>query len=169
MTGFACMNPLPSFADIAQEYNVKAAISLNFARFTEWPEAALKKDSPSINLCVLGDNVVEQAFTELNNKQVGGRLLNVSYLTRLRSLENCQVVFVSGLDKNKIIQLLAEINKKPILSIGEQDYFIDYGGLVNLEMADGKINIQVNVDAAKQTGLNISSRVLKLAKIVKPK
>ncbi|MEQ1529036.1 MAG: YfiR family protein [Methylococcales bacterium] len=158
-----------TLADSVQEYNVKAAITLNFARFTEWPESALKKDSPKITLCVLGDNVVQQAFTEIDNKQVGNRTLTVSYLSRLRNLEECHMLYVSGLDKNKTIQLLTEINNQHILSIGEQEYFVDYGGIINLAMINGKINIQINIDAAKQAGLTISSRVLKLATIVKPK
>lgn len=159
----------PASADNAQEYNVKAAISLNFARFTEWPDSALKKDSPSITLCVLGDNVVQQAFTEINQKQVGNRSLNVVYLSRLRNLGECHMLYVSGLDKSTTIQLLTEISSQHILSIGEQDYFTDYGGMINLVMTDGKINIQVNVDASKKAGLTISARVLKLATIVKPK
>ena len=156
-------------ADSAQEYNVKAAITLNFARFTEWPQSAFKKDSANITLCVLGDNVVQQAFTEIDKKQVGARRLEVIYLSRLRNLEECQMLYVSGLDKNKVIQLLSEINNQHILSIGEQEFFIDYGGMVNLAMIDGKINIQVHVDASKKSGLTISSRVLKLATLAKPK
>jgi len=166
---FSVVAAMAAHADSAQEYTVKAAITLNFARFTEWPESALGKDQTKIKLCVLGDNIVQQAFSEIDKKQVGNRNLEVINLSRLRNLEECKMLYVSALDKNKTIQLLTEIAASHILSIGEQDYFVDYGGMVNLAMLDGKINIQVNVDASKQAGLTISSRVLKLATIYKPK
>lgn len=158
-----------AFADSTQEYTVKAAITLNFARFTEWPESALKPESPQLNLCVLGDNVVQEAFLQMDQKQVGKRSLHVIYLSRPRNLEECQMLYISGLDKNTIIQLLAEIKKQPILTIGEETTVVDYNGMVNLDTQAGKIDIQVNLDATKQAGLSVSSRVLKLATIVKSK
>ncbi|MEQ1637124.1 MAG: YfiR family protein [Methylococcales bacterium] len=156
-----------AFADTTQEYTVKAAMALNFARFTEWPERALKADAPLLNLCVLGDNVVQYAFLQMDQKKVGNRLLHIIYLSRPRNLDECQILFISGLDKNTTIQLLAEIKQQPILTIGEEDYVVDYNGMVNLNVQDGKIDIQVNLGATKQAGLTISARVLKIATIVK--
>jgi len=40
------------------------------------------------------------------------------------------------------------------------------GGIINLILEDNKVRFEVNVDAAKQADLNISSRLLALAKIV---
>ena len=158
-----------AFADATQEYTVKAAIALNFARFTEWPESALRKEASVINLCVLGDNVAQEAFLQMDEKKVGNRTLHVLYLSRPRNLEQCQMLYVSGLDKNTTIQLLAEIKNQHILTIGEQDYFVDHDGMINLDMQEGKVEIQVNLEATKQAGLTISARVLKIATIVKSK
>ncbi|NOT83872.1 MAG: YfiR family protein [Methylococcaceae bacterium] len=156
-----------AFADATQEYTVKAAIALNFARFTEWPESALKLNAQEITLCVLGDNVAEEAFLQMDGKKVGNRSLYVIYLSRPRNLEQCQLLYVSGLDKNTTIQLLTEIKNQPILTIGEQRYFTDYHGMINLDMQNGKVDIQINLEATKQAGLAVSSRVLKIATIVK--
>lgn len=158
-----------ALADASQEYTVKAAIALNFARFTEWPASALKPEASQLNLCVLGDNIVQEAFQEMEQKKVGERTLHVIYLSRLRNLQGCHILYISGLDKNTTIQLLTEIKKYPILTIGEESMVVDSNGMVNLDMQEGKIDIQVNLDATKQAGLMISSRVLKLATIVKSK
>jgi hypothetical protein len=156
-----------ALADASQEYTVKAAITLNFARFTEWP--TLKSEAPQLNLCVLGDNIVQEAFMEMDEKKVGNHTLHVIYLSRPRNLQECHILYISGLDKNTTIQLLAEIKKQPILTIGEESTVVDYNGMVNLDMQEEKIDIQVNLDASKKAGLMISSRVLKLATIVKSK
>ncbi|MCX7087819.1 MAG: YfiR family protein [Methylococcales bacterium] len=157
------------FADATQEYTVKAAMALNLARFTDWPDSALKADDSVINLCVLGDNVVQDAFLQMDQKKVGHRTLSVIYLSRLRNVDDCQVLYISGLEKNIIIQLLSEIKHKPILTIGEERTVVDYDGMVNLDTLSGKINIQINLDATKQAGLTISARVLKIATLVKSK
>jgi YfiR/HmsC-like len=156
-------------ADTNQEYTVKAALTLNFARFTEWPASALKPGDAQLNLCVLGDNVVQEAFLAIDQKKVGDHSLHIIYLSRLRNLQDCHALYISGLDKNTTIQLLAEIKAKPILTIGEDSTVVDYNGMVNLGIQEGKIDIQVNLDATRNAGLMVSSRVLKLATIVKSK
>ncbi len=155
-------------ADMLEEYTVKAALSLNFARFTEWPLAALQPNAATITLCTLGDNIVHEAFSGVEKKTVGNKVMRVINLTRIRDLEQCQLLFVSGLEQNKTIQLISEIRKLSILTIGEETEFLKSGGMVVLQIVDGKVNMQINLDAVKKAGLQINSRVLKLATIVTP-
>ena len=54
----------------------------------------------------------------------------------------------------------------PILTIGETPGFAARGGIINLTLEDNKVRFEVNIGAAKQANLNISSRLLALAKIV---
>ena len=54
----------------------------------------------------------------------------------------------------------------PVLTIGEMPDFARRGGIINFIMEDNKVRFEVNVDAAKQADMNISSRLLALAKIV---
>ena len=54
----------------------------------------------------------------------------------------------------------------PILTIGETPTFARRGGIINFIVVDDKVRFEVNVEAAKQADINISSRLLALAKIV---
>jgi hypothetical protein len=54
-----------------------------------------------------------------------------------------------------------------ILTVGETGGFIEAGGVVNLKLETGKIQIQVNIDAAEQAGVRISSKLLSLAQIIR--
>jgi hypothetical protein len=56
-----------------------------------------------------------------------------------------------------------------VLTIAETPGFARRGGVINFTLEDSKVRFEVNVDAAHQVGLNISSRLLSLAKIVQPK
>ena len=63
------------------------------------------------------------------------------------------------------IQLLKGV---PVLTIGETPGFAKNGGIINLILEDNKVRFEVNVQAAKDADLNISSRLLALARIIPP-
>lgn len=155
-------------ADTLEEYTVKAALSLNFARFTEWPSDGLPINSSKISICTIGDNVIHEAFSGVEKKTIGKMAVSVINLTRIRELNRCQLLFISGMEKNKTIQLVDEIKTLPILTIGEDDEFIRSGGMVILQIVNGRVNMKINLDAVKKARLQINSRVLKLATIVSP-
>jgi YfiR/HmsC-like len=151
-------------AQSLEEQTVLAALALNIVRFTTWPNEA--KIGKTIDLCVVGDNVVQQSFSSIDNKAVGDKTLRIVNLTRLRNFEQCHGLYVSQLNKNVLLQLFEEVKKKPLLTIGETADFAQQGGMIGMENADGKINLYVNLTSAKESNLNISARLLKLAKII---
>ncbi|MGZ8213545.1 MAG: YfiR family protein, partial [Methylosarcina sp.] len=95
--------------------------------------------------------------------------LHVIQMNRSLHLEQCNMIYVSELEEINVVQLFSLIAGQPILSIGEQDSFLEQGGLVNLQMKEGKINIQVNLEALTRSGIKISSRVLALTSIMRVK
>jgi hypothetical protein len=46
--------------------------------------------------------------------------------------------------------------------------FAKSGGMINFVLEDNRVRFEVNVKAAKDADLNISSRLLALARIVQP-
>jgi hypothetical protein len=160
-------NTRPSAATQSlEEQSVLAALALNIVRFTNWPSEAEKEMKEAINFCVVGDNVVQQSFTSIDNKTVGDKTLRVLNLSRLRNFDQCHVLYISDLKQNVLLQLLVEIKKRPVLTIGEDDNFAEYGGMIGLRNDNGKINLYINLPVAKEANLNISARLLKLAKII---
>lgn len=152
--------------DFAKEYVVKAAISLNLARFTEWPDNVLDANGQTVTLCVMGNQNALQAFAQMEKKPLGKRSIHVVAIDKPANAKPCHIIYVSELERGLLLKLLGIIAGEPKLSIGEQDDFLDLGGLVNLETLDGKINIKVNLDAVTKSGIKISSRVLALTTIV---
>ena len=153
-------------ADGVKEYSVKAALALNFARFTEWPANTIYIEE-NIHLCVIGNSEVEEAFAEINNKPVGEWHLKIKNIDDLPELKNCHLVYVSYSEKRRLPEVFAAIKDQPVLTIGEMDEFTSLGGIINLEIQERKIRFQVNLDAANNANLRISARVLKLANFVK--
>jgi hypothetical protein len=54
-----------------------------------------------------------------------------------------------------------------VLSVGEINGFAEQGGMVNLLLANKTVKIEINQAAAEQAGLQISAKLLKLARLVK--
>ncbi|PPD41094.1 MAG: hypothetical protein CTY16_16350 [Methylobacter sp.] len=155
-------------AEAADEYTIKSVLTLNLIRFTDWPTEVFKGNDGTVNLCVLGDDAVQHAFTLIDKKRVGDRMLSAHNINAGGSqLGQCQVLYVS-METNNITQWLQESHKRPILTIGETDGFLGQGGMVYLKMADAKIHLHINLKATKAAGIWISARVLKLATIFNP-
>jgi YfiR/HmsC-like len=157
-----------AMADQAEDISVITALTLNLARFTEWPKN-LKAKEAEIRLCVIGDNVVQQAFEKLDATSVGSKKIQTVQLTRLKNFEQCHVLFINGIDRSTVLQLLNEIKSQPILTVSDEDnHFLADSGMVVFKIVEGKVNIEINLNAVKSAGLEINSRVLKLATIVNP-
>ncbi len=149
-----------------EKQTVLAALTLNIARFTTWPELIFKESENTFNLCIYGDNVVQQSFSNISNKQVNKRSIHIINISRLRKLNQCHLIYISELERNKLTPLLLELKDKPILTIGESSDFLQTGGMISLETVNGKIQLTINLPTVKQSGLIISSRLLNLATIV---
>ena len=160
--GFSARLP----AQALDEYTVKAALVLNFARFAEWPQTAFATPTDTVDVCVIADEAIETAFAGIHGERVGERRVHLLRLDTPRNLEECHVLFVSGTDRGELPRILTATEGRPVLTIGEMAGFAESGGLVSFDKAEGKISFRVNLEATKRSGLRLSSRLLKLAVIV---
>lgn len=149
-----------------EKQSVLAVLTLNIARFTRWPESAFNNAEAPMNLCVFGGNIVQQSFENLNKKSISNRTIHTINLSRLRNLTQCHLLYLSELDQSRLAPLLKELQGKPILTIGENIKFLQAGGMVGLNLSEGKMQLNINLPPVSQSNLSISSRLLKLAKIV---
>ena len=155
----------PVVAQSLEEQTVLTALTLNIIRLTKWPEKK-GEGNDELNLCVVGDNVVLQSFFSVDGTTLNNKPLRIINLSRLLNMERCQVLYVSDLKQNLLQQVFLQLENKPILTIGDRHKFAESGGMVGLENVQGKISLLINLVAVQQSGLNISSRLLKLARII---
>lgn len=157
-------------AQVVNEYQVKAAFIYNFSKFVEWPPQAFKTAKDPITICVLGQNPFGNALEEtVSGKMVEGRAFIVRQLSSEPAATGCQILFVSSSERNRLHSILSDIKITGVLTVGETETFASEGGVINFKIEAGTVRIQVNVDAAEQAKLRISSRLLSLAQIVKSK
>jgi len=150
------------------EYQVKAAFLYNFAKFVEWPAQAFRDRSTPFTICVLGQNPFGPALeAAIDGKVVEDRKLVVRQFADVRQVSGCHILFVSSSERKLLRSILGEIKESGVLTVGETDGFTVEGGVVNLLVEGGRVRFEINLDAAGQQKLRISSKLLSLARIVK--
>ncbi len=159
------VNTLP--AQEMDEYAVKAAFTLNFVRFTQWPDIAFSSDTDPYQICYMGNSAVARQFDTLNGTKNENRSNSVRRLTSPDQCQTCDIVFVSrDIDLATSKEIILATSGKPILTIGETKGFTSLGGVINFFSKGDRLQFEINPTAAKAQGLTLSSRLLNLAVIV---
>ena len=154
-------------AQTATAPELKAAFLYNFAKFVEWPADSMAAGAPLV-LCVLGDGAVADALDET----VKGRAIDGHPVTTRRvkvdgALRSCHVLYLSGVDAKGSHELLVGLGDSAVLTASDLDRFAQLGGVANFFVENGKMRFAVNLESAQRARLQLSSRLLGLAKIVK--
>jgi hypothetical protein len=146
------------------EAQVKAALLYNFATFVEWP-ASLEPGQPLV-VGVAGDDQVAAAVRELPALS-DGRPLEVRVIGDAQDPAECRVLYVAALSERATAALLARLGRAPVLTVGEQEHFTQLGGMIRLFPERGRLHFEVHLGHATAARLHISSRVLRLASLVR--
>ena len=155
-----------AYAENLAEYEVKAAFIMNFARFTIWPDAAMSTAEETVDLCIVGDQSLEPAFQSIKGKLIDRRALDIIFKNQDDNLDECDILFIAGADQVSAAKILAEVQGRPTLTIGEEKDFAEHGGNINFIIIDGKLRFEINRASTWQQGLRLSSRLLGLAILV---
>jgi hypothetical protein len=151
----------------ANEYDVKAAFLFNFAKFIEWPNSSPQLSKSPFVICVYGDDPFGSSLDAIvKGKTINDREIVTRRVHKTEELRECQMVFISSSEESKMPAVLAALNGSSVVLIGETPGFAQQGGHIQLVMEDNRVRFLVNVDAAKRSHLQISSKLLSLAEIV---
>ena len=147
------------------EYQVKAMMLLNFARFIEWPEDAFTNAAAPFVVGVPGRDPfgadLDRVFA---NKQVQKRPVVIRRMTTEREWRECHLLFLPPSERKRQREILENLKSLPVLAVGETDDFMDMGGGIQFILRqDSTVQFAVNLDAAKPARLKFSASLLKLA------
>ena len=148
-----------------EEYRVKGAFLLNFTHYVEWPAQALDSSGGAIEICVLGASPLTPALDSAARKVLAqNRPVTVRQITDTRQARECQIVFVSALERKHVHSLLEAVRGSSVLTVGESEGFLASGGLIEFRVEESRVRMEINAEAAKRAGLTISSRLLNLVR-----
>jgi hypothetical protein len=145
------------------ESSLKAAFVYNFAKFTEWPPDVLPPTA-TFAACVLGDSPTRDALDRIvKGRQLSGRTINVSEVQLGAGLRSCHLLYMSGVSRPQVTAVVVALRGVPVLTISDSDDFARGGGIAQMFVENGKIRFDINLDMAKESRLQLSSKLLALA------
>lgn len=149
------------------EYRVKLAFLYNFTQFVQWPPEAFSSPGSTLTICVAGQDPFKGEIEQsLRGRTAGGHPIQIRKLKPDDEVKTCQILFVRSSEMKTAVKLISGLKGSSTLTIGETAGFAAQGGLINLIRDQNKLHFEVNLGAAAQTHLKISSKLLALARIV---
>jgi len=148
-------------------YRVKAAYLVNFAKFIDWPPEAFGSPSEAFTICLAGDPFNGALERTVEGEILDGRRIVIRRTNAGENLRRCHIVFVSESEGKRSIEIINSVSNLPILTVGDTGDFIKSGGMIRFFEAANRVQFQINPEAAERASLRVSSRLLRLADIVK--
>jgi hypothetical protein len=150
----------------AQEVNEKIVpvFVYNFTKYVKWPEAA---NQHSFTIGVVDNPAVLASFEKMAAaNKVNGQPILIKKVRTSADAENCQLVYVSGMDGAKLREIAEPLRAMPVLIVSAKNGLLRKGSDINffVDEDDGmKTRFEINQATLEGHGLKVSRELLNLA------
>jgi len=103
----------------------------------------------------------------VKGRSAGGHAIAVKHFKPGEESAACEMVFISGADTTKMRASLGRLQHAPVLTVGEGPDFCHSGGVIAFQVEVNKVRLEINPEAAQPARLQISSKLLSLATLVR--
>jgi hypothetical protein len=149
------------------EYQVKAVFLLHFAQFVDWPDQAFGDSQTPLSICVLGEDPFDGYLDDtVRGEKVNERSFVVRRSHNLGDMAGCHILYISSSEVGRLKQDIAAVKGQSVLTVSDSDGFDRLGGMIGFTLADSRVRLEINPDAAKAANLKLSSKLLQAARIV---
>ena len=151
-----------AYARSVPEYYVKGLFLLKILDFVQWPDESLEKNTVKM-ICVYGEDPFSDYQAEIG-ATVEQHVI-FQYIDDINHIDGCHILFISQSERFALKTILSSLIDKPVLTVSDIDKFAYKNGMIELSIHKRKKHIQfsINLDAVKNSGLNLSSNLIELA------
>jgi len=149
-------------ADVA--YQIKASYIYNFLQFVHFPRDALKSGG-TLNVCILGEDRFGPALDAIDGASTPQGHLKIIRLGNnagVPSMERCNVLYLIDSERKGVASIMAKVDEKEVLTIGEFSPFIHHGGLIELFEQSDTIRFRINEKLLNKTDFKIDAQLVQL-------
>lgn len=165
---------------------IKSAYLLNFLKYTHWPNEAFPEKGTPIRLAVLGNDPLGKILDlTMQGKTVAKRPIQISRMhwpekdryrekqDHEKALQQClehlnqqHMLFLCASERERIETILSRLDPKHLLTVGDHYDLVDAGTMIGLTLEKGRVVFYANTRAMEQTRAKVSSKVLRLARLI---
>lgn len=147
----------------ANPRKIEAAFLRNFTQYVTWPAHAFPDDRSPWHICILGSDPFGQDLEEtFAGRTKQDRPVEIFRADTLTELPSCQIVFVAYKISANRRAALAELQSRPVLTVGDAAEFLEEGGIIRFDVSD-HVEISVNLDRARSVFLTIQTKMLEVS------
>jgi hypothetical protein len=161
-TGAVFLLGVVALASWAAVPPARAARLYSFAHFVVWPEPVAARDTIVVGIVgtdPFGD-VIDRLFA---GKAPAGRSIVIRRFASFDDVSHCHILFVGATRRRALAGGLDKLRSKPVLTVGEQDGFVEAGGIIRLKTVGDRVRFDINAAAADSAHLKLSSSLLRVA------
>jgi hypothetical protein len=149
------------------EANIKAVFLYNFAKYVTWPQFSVPERRPAeVRICVTAsDGFFELLKTAVKGEDIDGKPLVAVALDGLDEARACQILYVGDAQGAEARDWLAAVHNAQVLTVGDGTLTDDT--VITFVRDDNRIRFDINRAAASRYGLNVSSKLLRLARRIR--
>ena len=161
-----------------REYKIKAAFLYNFLKAIEWPEQQHPANNAPYVIGILGDSPFGNSFDPIHDRTVRGHTVKVIDIPHQQhedpttqteataQMRSCHILFICSSEHDHMDELLSLVKGYAVLTVAESDSFLSLGGMINFLPYAKKGEFEINLSASQEAGLQMSSKLLHIAKKV---
>jgi hypothetical protein len=157
--------PKESFGGIRED-KVQAAFIYKFIQFIEWP-IEIEKASNTFKIGIYGKSNMQELLQTFSGEKVNTRLLEIHPVENLDNIKKCHILFISSSETSKLDEILEILKGSSVLTISRMEGFAQKGGMINFYVNEERVRFEINPESAKNAGLKISSKLLKVSKVIR--
>lgn len=166
------------------EVEVEAAYLVNFLRYTQWPDGSFEGPRSPYVVTVVGSERAAASVRAVAAAagNIEGRAIEVRWLPDGRgsralpfdsqqdaqartALRGSHLVFFHRSAGRVHPQVMSDLAKQPVLTVSDTEGFTGGGGMLGLVRVGQRIIFEANPGAIRSSGLLVSAKVLKLARV----
>ena len=148
------------------ETKLTAIFLYQFSKFIEWPiDTNTDQNESYFTICV-DDNLPLQTILEkiTVGEMVGNLPIAIRKLYEIPNSKQCQMIYFSSANEANF-NILANIKEQPTLTVTSNKEMLYYGAMIRLKKQGKRIRPQVNLELIKQTGISVSSKLLRISEV----
>lgn len=150
-------------AETANENELKAAYIYRFAQFTTWPNSP----AGGFNFCIQGDHPVEEGLRKLQGKIVQNAPVSVQRVDSAEAATACHVLFLHIDRPKELAEWMTALRSRPVLVVSDSPNAFQEKAIIVFAMEPNRVTFRINLTEARDSGLFLSSQMLKLAQEVR--
>ena len=149
---------------LGDEYSVKGAYLLNFAKFTSWKNPPPRSHEAVFTICTWRSDPLKGVAAALERKTVFNLAVKTRVVSSPDRIVECDILFVVSGESSDISNILPLATSSHTLLVSEEEA----DAMISFNVgSDGQIRFSCNLISAERAGIKFSSQLISLAVRVK--